>query len=205
MRRPIKYILLLLIIGLIGYNSVYFRKISELKAAEKSFDAPAYAKNLVQNELPSIAAKAIKLDTLLAQLATTPAPLFKKHGHSLTIGSSKFFMVNGTGTITSIDDSGVTVRTEQKNEIKIATEYIFGNGIRDATGLINLRDFSNTTDLSNISSEINKIIRKEVVPPFSALAKVGSQIVFAGSLELNEAHLDLKDIELLPVSLQIIR
>ena len=100
---------------------------------------------------------------------------------------------------------GVAVKTDGNNEIKIATEYIFGNGIRDATGLVNLNDFSNTTDLSNISSAINKMIRKNVVPPFRAAVKTGDQIAFIGAIALNEAHLDVKNIELLPVSLKIIR
>ncbi|RYG21443.1 MAG: DUF2291 domain-containing protein [Chitinophagaceae bacterium] len=203
MSTAIKYIVGLLIIGLIGYNSIYFKKLSSLKADAKSFDATAYAEDLLGNKLKPILTKAINIDFLLTQLDTLPAPLFKKYGHSLTIGSSKFFMVKGRGRITNIDDSGVTVKTTGNNELKIATEYIFGNGIRDATGVIKLNDFSNTTDLSNISSAINKIIRKDVVPPFKAKAKIEDQIEFTGAIELNQAHLDLSDIELLPVSLKI--
>jgi predicted lipoprotein len=204
MKKTIKYIILLLIIAFVGFNSVYFRKLSELKAAEKSFDATAYAKNLVDNRIQPVLNNAITLDSLLKQIGVSPAPIFKKYGHSLTIGSSKFFMVKGTGKIIAIDDSGVEVKTDGNNQLKIATEYIFGNGIRDATGLVNLNDFTNTTDLSNISSEINKLIRKNVVPPFKAGVKDGDQITFIGAIELNEARLDVKNIELLPVSLQII-
>ena len=204
MQKSIKYIIWLLIIGLVGYNAVYFKKLSEMEAEAKSFDAPSYAKNLIDHKLQPILDSAITLDFLLTELSTSPAPLFKKHGRSLTIGSSKFFMVKGTGHVTAIDDSGVTVKTDQNNEVKIATEYIFGNGIRDASGLVNLNDFTNTTDLSNISSEINKIIRKTVVPPFRASVKNGDLVAFTGAIELNQAHLDFKNAELLPVSLKII-
>jgi predicted lipoprotein len=204
MKKSLKYILFLLIIGLIAYNSVYFKKISELQAASKSFDATAYAQNLVGNKLQPVLTNAVKLDSLIKEVAISPSPIFKTSGHSLTIGSSKFFMVKGAGTVTSIDDSGVDLKTDGNNEIKIATEYIFGNGIRDASALVNLNDFTNTTDLSNISSEINKIIRKNVVPPFRSAVKIGDRISFAGAIELNQAHLDVKNIELLPVSLKIV-
>jgi len=205
MSKPIKYLIAIVIIGLIGYNSIYLKKLSSLKAESKNFDAAVFAKDIVNNKLQPILSKAVSIDFLIQRLETTPASLFKKYGHSLTIGSAKFFLVRGIGKITAIDDSGVMVQTSGNHQIKIATEYIFGNGIRDATGLVKLNDFSNTTDLSNISSEINKIIRKEIVPPFKAAAKSGDQVEFTGAIELNEAHLDLQAIELLPISLKIIR
>ncbi len=113
-------------------------------------------------------------------------------------------MVRGTGEITAIDDATVEIKTVGNNQLKIATEYVFGNDIRDATGLVNLNDFTNTVDLSNISSEINKVIREKVIPPFKKVAKKGDQIEFFGAIELNQAHLSLVDVEMLPVSLKII-
>ena len=106
MKKSIKYLISILIIGIIGYNSVYFKKISELKAAEKSFDATAYATDLINNKIRPVLNKAIALNSLVKQVTVAPAPIFKKYGHSLTIGSAKFFMVKGTGKIISIDDSG---------------------------------------------------------------------------------------------------
>ncbi len=204
MNKVMKYTIWALILGLIGYNSVYFKKLSELKAIEKNFDATAYAKDLFEKKLPPVLDKAIDLDQLIAEAKTSPAAIFNKYGHSLTIGSSKFFMVKGTAKIIAIGESDVTIKTLQNNELKISTEYIFGNDIRDAYGLIKLNDFTNTIDLSNISSEINKIIRTTVIPPFKAKAKEGQTINFIGAIELNKVHLNLQDIELSPVRLKMI-
>ncbi|EHQ27452.1 putative lipoprotein DUF2291 [Mucilaginibacter gracilis] len=204
MRKEIKYAIWFVIIIFIGYNSVYFRKLSELKATGKTFNAVAYAQDLLTNKLPAVTEKAITLDELITQLKVSPANTFAENGHVLSIGSTKFFMVKGTGTITDMDDSDVKLSTIAHNDFQIATEFVFGNAIRDASGLVDLNDFTNTVDLSNISSEINKIIRAKVIPPFKSAAKKGDKIEFTGAVELNQAHLNLNDIEMLPVSLKII-
>ncbi len=91
MKKTIKYGLGILVICFIGYNSVYFRKLSELKAAEKTFDAPAYVKDLIDNKMPTVLEKAVTLDYLFTQIKIAPANSFEQYGKVLTIGSSKFF------------------------------------------------------------------------------------------------------------------
>jgi predicted lipoprotein len=87
--------------------------------------------------------------------------------------------------------------------LQIATEYIFGNALRDAAGIIDINEFSNTLDINNVSSEINKIVRKEVLPGFKRVVKQGDTVLFAGAVELNKAHLDLLHIEVIPARLEI--
>lgn len=84
-------------------------------------------------------------------------------------------------------------------------EYVFGNALRDAPGLIKINDFTNTMDLNNIAAEVDKIIRTEVLPPFKSSVKKGDTITFAGAFELNQEHINLDKIEILPVALKINR
>jgi predicted lipoprotein len=108
--------------------------------------------------------------------------------------------VKGKGTITSINEDDIAVSLDSsKQSITVATEYIFGNAVRDATGLININEFNNTMDFNNISAELNKIIREKVLPPFKQQAKKGDRIAFTGAIELNKEHLDLSNIEVMPV------
>jgi hypothetical protein len=58
-------------------------------------------------------------------------------------------------------------------------------------------------DFNNVSAEINKLIRKRVVPPFKSSVKKGDRVTFHGAIELNREHLQVNDIEIIPVSLQI--
>jgi predicted lipoprotein len=80
---------------------------------------------------------------------------------------------------------------------------VFGNAVRDASGMVQITEFSNTIDLSNVSGEIDKIIRKEVLPPFKQAVKKGDNVDFIGAIALNEAHLNLSDLEIIPVNLKL--
>jgi predicted lipoprotein len=203
--KKLKYAIWLVVLLFIAYNSVYFKKLSEVKAADHTnFNAATYAQNFWKSKLPGATAKAVELNDLLLQLTAQPAPAFKNHGHAMAIGSTRFFMVKGKGKVLAINADNVKLLLDGgENEIQIATEYVFGNAVRDASGLININDFVNTLDLSNVSAGLNKIIRKQVLPPFKSKVKKGDTVSFTGAIELNEAHLRLNEIELIPVTLTL--
>lgn len=203
-KKIIKYILALLVVVFIAYNSVYFKKWSEVKAsATKTFDPAAYARTYLDKKLLLSASNAPDADVLLSQLKNKPAGAFKTNGHALDIGNTRYFMIKGQGTIVNIDDNDVYLLTPGKNNLKIATEYIFGNALRDAPGVITVNDFTNSMDLNNVAAEIDKLVRAEVLPPFKAKAKKGDSITFAGAFELNQEHINLNNIEIIPVVLKI--
>lgn len=87
----------------------------------------------------------------------------------------------------------------------MATEFVYGNAVRDAVGTLDLNDFTNTMDLNNVSAEINRKIRQEVIPHFLTNVQKGMVVQFAGAVELNQKFLDLEDIEIIPVSVTIVQ
>ncbi|PTR01093.1 putative lipoprotein DUF2291 [Mucilaginibacter yixingensis] len=202
MKKGIKYTVWAVIVLALAFNSIYFKKLSEVKASDKKFDAVAYAKGLYA-KLPSVTDKAITLDQLVNEVNADKAKAFSDYGHALAIGSTRFFMVKGSGVVKEINESDVLLTTAGGNDVSIATEFVFGNAVRDASGQVNLNDFSNTVDLSNISSEVDKIIRAQVLPAFKAAVKKGDKVDFTGAIELNQEHLNLGEVELMPVSLNI--
>ena len=200
--KTIKYIISLIVIVVVAYNSVYFKKLDEVKAARsaKDFNADAYAQTFWSNKLIPNLNKAIDLNQLTALLSNDAEKTFNTYSHALGIGNLRYFLVKGKGTITSINEDDIAVSLDSsKQSITVATEYIFGNAVRDATGLININEFNNTMDFNNISAELNKIIREKVLPPFKQQAKKGDRIAFTGAIELNKEHLDLSNIEVMPV------
>ena len=74
----------------------------------------------------------------------------------------------------------------------LATEYIYGNAIRDASGLLDIKDFTNTTDLNSISEELNKTVRTRVLPAFKKQVKQGDKIEVTGAVEFNKEHISLR-------------
>jgi predicted lipoprotein len=206
LKSLLKYASLIILLILVVYNSVYFRKLDAVRSSSSSFDAPAYARNYFDHKLGPALDKAIDIRQLVALLSSDKEQAFKQYAHALGIGNIKYFLVKGQGAVTAIDENGValSIAPDTANlSLQIATEYIFGNALRDAAGIIDINEFSNTLDINNVSSEINKIVRKELLPGFKQIVKQGDTVLFAGAVELNKAHLDLLHIEVIPARLEI--
>jgi hypothetical protein len=205
MKKILRYLVALIILLVAGYNMVYFKKLNEVKAsASKTFDAGGYAKTFVSTKLPDALKKATDINALLTLLKSDPDKAFEEYGHALAIGSTRYFLIKGKGRITAIDYDIVKVKTgADSSAINIATDFVFGNALRDASNLVNINAFNNTLDLSNVSAEINKIIRTRVLPPFKAKAKINDLVEFTGAIELNSAHLNLDEVEVIPATLKL--
>jgi len=188
-----------------GYNSVYFRNLDEVKAerAGKAFDAVQYSRMFWDTKLLTNLDKAVEAGKLIELLSTDPANAFETYSHALGIGNIRYFFVTGKGVVESIDPNGLTIKLEANKQIRIATEFIFGNAVRDATGLISMNEFDNTMDFNNVTEEINKIIRSQVIPPFLKNVKKGDVVEFTGGVELNREHLHISSIEVVPVQATI--
>ena len=202
MPKPIRYLLYVAVIALLAYNSVYFKKLDEVKAGTAAFDAAGYARDFWEKKLTPGLSKAVELNALTALLKTDKEKAFSEHSHALGIGNIRYFLVKGEGVVSEVNENEVKVAVGE-NEVRIATEYIFGNAVRDASGAIDINAFTNSMDFNNVSAEINKLIREKVVPPFKSKVKKGDRVAFHGAIELNREHLQVKDIEIIPVSLQI--
>lgn len=205
-KRLIKYAAFSIVFLIVGFNSVYFKKLSDVKASsENEFDAVAFTKDFWEHELIPGLDQGVEMTTLLTLLKSEPDKAFQNYSHALGIGNIKYFQVKGDGEVTHIDDNYVVLSSDTtKNSIYLVTEFVYGNAVRDASGKININDFTNTMNLNMISSEINRKIREEVIPPFKASVKVGDKVHFTGALELNQKYVDLDHIEINPTSLTIL-
>ena len=208
MKKILKYITGFVLLIIVAYNSIYFKKLDEVKAAaSKDFDAKTYAKKYFNDKLVPALKDAIDLNQLLTLLQKDKEKTFDQYSHALGIGNIRFFLVKGEGEIVSVNENDVTISLKadsSQKSVQIATEFVFGNAIRDASGFIDVNEFKNTMDFNNVSAEVNKIVRNEVLPPFKAIAKKGQNIRFSGAVEFNRAHLNLQQIEVVPVSLEVV-
>jgi len=209
-RKPLKYILLIVLVAVVAYNSVYFKKLDEVKASASTgqFNAADFAGKFWNNKLIPNLGKAIEINQLVSLLQKDKDSAFQQYSHALGIGNIRYFLVKGEGTITAVNENDITVDAKSDADhhtVHIATEYLFGNAVRDALGLLDINEFKNTMDFNNVSAEINKKIRAEVLPPFKAGAKKGSIVQFTGAIELNKEHLNTNTIELVPVALKTLQ
>jgi len=117
-------------------------------------------------------------------------------------------LIKTEGIVTNINDDDIALQTKMGDSlmtVKLATEFIYGNAIRDASGLVDVKDFPNTMDLNNISEELNKMVRKTVLPLFKAAVKKGDKVIVTGAIEIHKEHVKWSELEIIPVQLQIIQ
>lgn len=208
MNKIVKYILLLVVIALVGYKSVYFKKLSTMgTAGVEKFDVAGFTDKLWKEKLPAKLDSAVGLLFLTDEIAFEPEKAFQQYSHSMAIGNYRYSLVKFTGRVDEIlEDEIILEQTTNDSEIfvHLATEFIYGNAIRDASNLIDIRDFTNTTDLNNISEEFNKKVRTEVVPSFKKAVKIGDNVEVTGAIKFNKAHVDLRNLEVLPIRMKVL-
>jgi len=207
LNKYIKYSLLLVVIALLAYKSVYFKKLSEVKAStSEKFDAIAFTKKLWDEKLPVKLDSAIELTTLIKAITADPNAAFEKYTNAMAVGNYRYAMVKATAEVVQVSEDDLSLQLPYADSllnIKVATEFVYGNAIRDASQLLQVKDFSNTTDLSNISEELNNTVRTDVLGPFKKAVKKGDKLVVTGAIEINKAHINWNEPEIIPVRLQI--
>jgi predicted lipoprotein len=214
-RKIVKYLLLVIIVGLLAYNSVYIKKLSEVQAKEPvAFNAAAFVEQLWLFKLPARLDSAVTFDALQSALKANSALAFDTYFNSMSIGNIRYGLVKVSGKVLSVNEDDITVligSNDDRQPVKVATEYIYGNAIRDASKLVDIKDFVNTTDLNNISEALNKKVRTTVLPVFKGTVQKADSITCIGAIELNQAHTErsrkysLSDLEIIPVQCKIIK
>jgi len=209
MNKYLKYLLLIVVIGLVAYKSVYIKKLSEIKAAiDEKFDAVVFSKKLWEEKLPARVSDAVDLSIFIKAVQANPADAFSKYTNALGIGNYRYALIKTEGIVTNINEDDIALQVKLGDSLmtaKLATEFIYGNAIRDASGLVDVKDFPNTMDLNNISEELNKMVRKTVVPLFKAAVKKGDKVIVTGAIEIHKEHVKWSELEIIPVQLQIIQ
>ena len=209
MKKAIKYILVIAVIGLLGYKSVYFKKLSAIKnATGEKFDAASFSKKLWDEKMPAKIDSAVDLSIFMNAVTADKEAAFKKYSNALGIGNYRYALIKTQATVIAVNEDEVLLQLPVADSVinaVLATEYIYGNAIRDAFALIDVKDFPNSADLSSISEEMNKIVRTSVLPSFKTTVKKGDKLNIIAAVELNKEHIKWTGIELLPVRLQIVQ
>jgi len=209
MNRYIKYLLLIVVIGLVAYKSVYVKKLSGMKVANnEKFDAVSFSKKLWEEKLPAKLGSAVDLAIFIKATQTNQADAFSKYTNALGIGNYRYALIKAEGIVTDINEDDIMLQLKLGDSLmkaKLATEFIYGNAIRDASGLVDVKNFPNTMDLNNISEELNKMVRKTVLPPFKTAIKKGDKLIVTGAIEIHKEHIKWNELEIIPVQLQIVQ
>ena len=206
-KKWLKYIVLIAVAGLLAYNSVYFKKLDAKKeVAEMDMKPAEFAQKFWATKFSASLDSAVEINRFVKMLQENPKDVFEKYSKTQGIGNVSYFLVKAEGVITDVNEGNVIVMARSgaaELPVKLNTGIYFGNAVRDVTGLISMGDFSNTMDFNSVSSELNKILRTQVVLPFKTKAVKGTTVQFVGCAEFNREQINTVDIQLLPVRINI--
>ena len=209
MKKAVKYILVAAVAGLLGYNSIYIKKLDEVqKDTVQKFDAAAFSKKIWAEQMPAKITGAADLTAFIQAVTADKEAALKKYSNALGIGNYRYALIKTQALVSTVNEDEILIQIPVADSVitaTLATEYIYGNAIRDASALVDVKDFPNSADLNSISEEMNKIVRSTVLPEFKKAVKKGDRINITAAVELNKEHIKWSGLELLPVSLQIVQ
>lgn len=203
MPKPITIILAVAAGLLLVYFSLDIRKLDTAKNKPEGFDLETFTRVLWERDLPELARQGADISPLLQALQNDPENTCRTRGHKLGISQTVYFFVRGAGMIASLDEENVVVTLGDGRQVKVATDFIFGNAVREASGLVNIDDFLNMTDFNNVSVALNKRVKENVAIPLRNAATPGMSITFAGAFEVNEKKPDMEALRIIPVMAEV--
>jgi predicted lipoprotein len=171
------------------------------KAAAK-FDATQFAETFWDKQLLPALDKAVKANVLLAAIQSDPATAKKKFSRSVGFSDTYFYFVSGTGRVVSVSDDEVSLAITPGStnaEVTLLAGLIFGDAIRDGTGLLNGGAYANSQDFNDISAALDHLVETRVLPGLHQQEKIGAQISFAGCAEVDDEANDLKPLKVIPI------
>jgi predicted lipoprotein len=193
MKKVCKYAVAAAITAFLLYHSIYSKSLDVVRQQRQRerFNAARYARDFWDNHLFNVLDKAVDVTELIELFNRNMDEAIRKYGKAPGVSRTYAYLIKGNGKILTIAEEflQVSIKEPQTNpDIKIMTGfYIPGNAVRDASGLIDVSEFTDTMKFNEISAEINKIVAKEVIRPFlDKKPKVGNTIRFFGATKVAE-------------------
>jgi predicted lipoprotein len=172
------------------------------------FRADVAAKEFWDGPLSNAAGHATSTEDLLAAIGVNSNAARDKHSRRVGVGGSHYYFIRGAGRVVRIDVSGISIAIgdddlDAKPAILIETGNIFGNAVRDGTGLLDVNRYPNSQDFNQLSEQLNKLVESRVLPVLRERAAIGSQVQFAGVAEVEDEGKDLRPLRVVPILAEV--
>lgn len=206
----VRWIIVIVAIAGICWRFPLFHVVTTKAAtAEKvaaAFNATQFTETFWTNQLLAALDKTVKADVLLPALQSDAASAKKKFSRSVGLSDGYFYFISGSGRVVAVSDDEILLAITDGNtnaEVSLQTGLIFGNALRDGTGLLNASDYPNSQDFNDISAALNHLVETRVLPELHEKAKVGTKISFVGCAEVDDESTDLKPLKVIPIQTRV--
>jgi predicted lipoprotein len=178
-----------------------------LKAARQSradaqFDAKDFVATFWDKTLLPATANAADAAKVVDAITRNPEKVRERFGRTVGVNSSYFLFLRGSARVVTAetDSIGLSVKPDgSEPDIAVPIDFVFGNAVRDATGLLDSSKYPNAQEFNDISAQLNDVVEKRVLPEFQRVAKVGRRVEFSGCVEVSDETTGLKPLKLVPI------
>jgi predicted lipoprotein len=210
MKRLLPWLITVMVVAGIcrAFPPFHIRSLKQVKAdiAGATFNPKSFVEQFWSGKLLPATEQAADAAKVLEVIAAGPQTLRDQFGRTVGVSSSYFLFLRGTGRVISIDadNVGLSLKPEgSEADIVVPLGLVFGNAVRDGTGLLNASSYPNAQEFNDISAGLNHIVETQVLPELQRIAAPGKRVRFAGCVEVADADTDLKPLKLVPVFVKL--
>jgi predicted lipoprotein len=175
---------------------------------EANFDAARFAERFWAEQLKPALPRAADAQTVLDVIDRDFPAAREKYGRTVGISNSYDIFIQGIGRVVHVDSKtvGLAVRKDSAGpDVVLPIGMVFGNTVRDATGLLNMDHFPNSQHFNDLSAALNRIVETRVLPGLRDQARVGRIVRFAGCADVGRGARQRKPLKVVPVSVEFLQ
>jgi predicted lipoprotein len=174
-------------------------------AGAGALDLPAFAEKFWGEKLQLSRSRAVEAAIVVAALRRDAAAAVTAHAHTVGLGGLAYYYVRGEGRVVARDKNVLLLAFDGDPAPVVAIQIgaIFGNAVRDGTGLLNMNDFPSLTEYNALAAELNRLVEARVLPGLRDKAQVGARIAFAGCAEAADPVAGRPLVSLVPVYAEV--
>jgi len=208
MKRALIILAAVVAVGVLTWFFPLFHVVSReslrTEREQQTFNAAAFVQEFWQKKLTPALADAADATLVLTALRENPEQARTQFGRTAGLGRETMYFLRGNGTIVTVDkkEVGVSLGDEEQVDLTLQNGLLFGNTVRDATGLLSANDYPNSQQFNEISSELNRTIETQLLPPLRTAAKVGAEIEFVGCAAVTNLPRDITPLKVVPLEVK---
>lgn len=180
-------------------------KEAEAAANEKLFEADTFVENWWRDHLLPSVDQAIDVRELISAFSLDTDAAIERYGHRLGVSSKSSYFISGNGKIIEVDRRSVSIDVDEDGDadVVINTGPVFGNTVRDGSGLLDINQFPDSQDFNAISVEINRRIEERVLTLLKEGTIQGREVQFVGGVDIAHSNSDLSLLKVVPVMIML--
>ncbi|MBD5782487.1 DUF2291 family protein [Pelagicoccus sp. NFK12] len=169
------------------------------------FDPTAFVETFWKGKLEPRFESATKVTVLVEALSDDLAGAVETYGIRQGDVGPAYFLTQGEATIVALKGRRATLAIGKSEVNLLIAPPVFGNTVRDGTGLLNLNDFPGLEEFNAVSATLNHKVETEVMQTLGGNLEVGTRLRFVGCGKAPSSLGDGPIAEFIPLFVEVVQ